>query len=181
VPRQLARRHWVKHCNRHGQPVNPGESPVCASEPILHCNKAMKRSSISKQFGEPRSAFVRSMYAALRRPTTYALMTTGILFLDFLTGQYHMFPILFVVPVACAAWFYSAHWAYGLAVVLPGGRFCVAAFVENPFPRQEVRRGECAPGREWSWKEALLYGRHGLHNVACCLCGTTFLRAACRS
>jgi hypothetical protein len=94
----------------------------------------MQPSSTSAQFGEPRSAFLRSLLASLRRPTTYVLMTAGILLLDFLTGRYLMFPILYVFPVACAAWFYSARWAYGLAVVLPVGRFCIAAFVEMPFP-----------------------------------------------
>lgn len=94
----------------------------------------MKPSSIAHPSEEPRSAILRSLDASLRRPTTYVLMTAGILLLDFLTGRYLMFPILFIVPVACAAWFYSVRWAYGLAVILPVGRFCIAAFVEIPFP-----------------------------------------------
>ncbi len=44
---------------------------------------------------------------ALGKPWSYVLMAAAILALDVLTGPFLMFPILFVVPVTLAAWFYS--------------------------------------------------------------------------
>ena len=61
-------------------------------------------------------------------------MGFGIHLLDLLTGNYLMFPILFVIPVSLCAWFCSAQWAWALAIVLPVGRFCIAAFWELPSP-----------------------------------------------
>ena len=68
------------------------------------------------------------------RPTTYVLLSLGILGLDLITGPYLLFPILFVIPVTLAAWFYSSRWGYWLAVLLPVGRFFIAEFIDYPSP-----------------------------------------------
>ena len=57
-----------------------------------------------------------------------------ILLLDLVTGPFLLFPILFIIPVALAAWFRSARLAYTLAFLLPLGRFFIAAFIDNPSP-----------------------------------------------
>ena len=67
-------------------------------------------------------------------PSTHVLMGVAILGLDYVTGPYLLFPILFVVPVTLAAWFYSARWGLGLAVILPLGRLIIAEFVDRPSP-----------------------------------------------
>lgn len=70
----------------------------------------------------------------LSRPWPYVLMSGAILTLDYATGPFIMFPILFVIPVTCAAWFYTARCAYALAVLLPVGRFIIANWFEPLFP-----------------------------------------------
>lgn len=70
----------------------------------------------------------------LSNPWSHALFSCGILGLDLLTGPFLMFPILFVVPVAASAWFYSPRFALLLSVLLPVGRWAIAAFVEHPSP-----------------------------------------------
>lgn len=70
----------------------------------------------------------------LAQPWIYAFMGAAILLLDLLTGQFLMFPILFVIPVTLSAWFCSPRCAYTLAIFLPVGRFFIAAFAENLFP-----------------------------------------------
>jgi len=45
-----------------------------------------------------------------------------------------MFPILFVIPVAFAAWFSSKRTAYLLAVLLPIGRLIIASIFETQTP-----------------------------------------------
>ncbi len=45
-----------------------------------------------------------------------------------------MFPILFVIPVTFAAWFYSKRAAYLMALLLPLGRFIIARFFDDPAP-----------------------------------------------
>lgn len=57
-----------------------------------------------------------------------------ILLADLLTGRFLLFPILFVVPVSLCGWFCSARLAYTLAILLPTGRFVIAAFVERSHP-----------------------------------------------
>jgi hypothetical protein len=57
-------------------------------------------------------------------------MSLGILFLDWVTGPYLMFPVLFVIPVALAAWYCSHRLTYALAVLLPLGLFLMDAFWE---------------------------------------------------
>ena len=63
---------------------------------------------------------------------TYVGTGVGILLLDYWTGPRLMFPILFVIPVALSAWFCSVRLSYALAVLLPIGRFFIAAFVDLP-------------------------------------------------
>jgi hypothetical protein len=76
----------------------------------------------------------RWILPVLGRPTTYVLFGAGILLLDYATGPYLMFPILFVLPVVCAGWFYSARWAHGLAWGLPVGRLLIAYGLDSPAP-----------------------------------------------
>ena len=61
-------------------------------------------------------------------------MGVVILLADLLTGRFLLFPILFVLPVSLCGWFCSARLAYALAILLPAGRFLIAAFVERPYP-----------------------------------------------
>lgn len=71
---------------------------------------------------------------ALSRAPTYLAIGVAILLLDFLTGPFLLFPILFVIPVALAAWFHSPRLAYALAILLPLGRLLIAVFVDVPAP-----------------------------------------------
>lgn len=71
---------------------------------------------------------------ALRHPATHLLCSAGILMLDLVTGPFLQFPILFVLPVAAAAWHVGSRLAYSLAVVLPVGRLAVAWLIDQPSP-----------------------------------------------
>lgn len=82
----------------------------------------------------PKSAFKSRMLAALARPWLHMLAGAGVLGIDFATGKYVMFPILFVVPVMLAAWFSAKRTAYALAALLPLGRFVIASSFEAPDP-----------------------------------------------
>ena len=82
----------------------------------------------------PKSAFKSRMLAALARPWLHMLAGAGVLGIDFATGKYVMFPILFVVPVMLAAWFSAKRTAYALAVVLPLGRLAIASLFDKPDP-----------------------------------------------
>ena len=68
------------------------------------------------------------------RIETHVLLSVAILFLDLVTGRYLQFPILFVVPVALAAWYGNYRLAYTLAILLPIGRLLIALFVDTPSP-----------------------------------------------
>lgn len=72
------------------------------------------------------------LHALLARGATHVATGLGILLLDYWTGPLLMFPILFTIPVVLSAWFCSARLAYALAVLLPVGRFLIAAFVDRP-------------------------------------------------
>lgn len=72
--------------------------------------------------------------ATLSSHWTYVLMGIAILLLDVMTGTFLMFPILFVIPVTLAAWYCGLRCAAALAVLLPLGRFFIAAFFEMPAP-----------------------------------------------
>jgi hypothetical protein len=50
---------------------------------------------------------------------SWILCAGVILTVDYFTGPYMRFPLLFVVPVSLAAWFEREPWAYFLAVTLP--------------------------------------------------------------
>ncbi len=67
---------------------------------------------------------------------TYLAIGLVILLLDLVTGPFLLFPILFVIPVALAAWFCSSRLAYAQALLLPLGRFFIAVYVDmsSPFP-----------------------------------------------
>ena len=71
---------------------------------------------------------------SLTRPSTYVGMSLAIILLDFVTGPFLLFPILFVLPVSLSAWFYSVRWAYALALLLPIGRLFIAEFIDTPSP-----------------------------------------------
>src|SRR5690242_2442439 len=70
----------------------------------------------------------------LQRPGAIAIMGVLVLLLDLLTGPYLAFPILFVIPVTLAAWYWTTRGAYLLAVLLPLGRLFIALFVDHPSP-----------------------------------------------
>lgn len=83
---------------------------------------------------EPSSAFNRFFLPTLQRPTTYIVMGVAILLLDWATGEFISFPILFVIPVILAAWFCGGRIAYTLSFLLPLGRFFIATFAEDLIP-----------------------------------------------
>ena len=83
---------------------------------------------------EPVGFLGRFVLSALSRSVTYVLLGAAILLFDLVTGRFLLFPILFVIPVALSAWFRSARLAYSLAVLLPLGRFFIAALLDNPAP-----------------------------------------------
>jgi hypothetical protein len=86
----------------------------------------------SKSTSDPgRLSFSGIVNSALERHVTHILVGGGIVLLDFWTGPLLMFPILFVIPVALSAWYCSARLAYGLAVLLPIGRFLTSVFIET--------------------------------------------------
>lgn len=70
----------------------------------------------------------------LAHPLTYVVIGVGVLVLDLLSGTFLRFPILFVVPVGLCAWFCTTRWAYGLAVLLPFGRFLIIELEEVAYP-----------------------------------------------
>lgn len=82
----------------------------------------------------PINAFKSRTLSVLARPWLHALAGAGVLGIDFATGKYVMFPILFVVPVMLAAWFSAKRTAYALAVVLPLGRLAIASLFDKPDP-----------------------------------------------
>jgi hypothetical protein len=65
---------------------------------------------------------------------SYFVVNLLILLLDLLTGKYLLFPVLFIIPVTLSAWYYSAKWAYFMAVVLPIGRSLIVEFAEQTHP-----------------------------------------------
>jgi hypothetical protein len=65
---------------------------------------------------------------------TYLVLGAAILLADLFSGPYLLFPILFVVPVALAAWYHSPILAYALALLLPLGRFAIALEVDHSGP-----------------------------------------------
>ena len=82
----------------------------------------------------PKSSFQQWLRTALSRPWPHVLAGAGVLLIDYATGKFIMFPILFVLPVMLAAWFSSKRTAYVLAVVLPLGRLVVASNFDAPDP-----------------------------------------------
>ena len=80
------------------------------------------------------SPLLRFLLSSLSRSSTYPVIGLAILLLDLVTGPFLLFPILFIIPVALAAWFCSARLAYTLALFLPLGRFVIAEFVDTPSP-----------------------------------------------
>jgi hypothetical protein len=86
--------------------------------------------------GSPLQTSVLPQWAirALKRRSTYLLMGLVILVVDFATGPFLLFPILFVIPVSLAAWYLSTRWACILAVLLPLGRLCISEFIDKPSP-----------------------------------------------
>ena len=79
-------------------------------------------------------ALARLALAALASPATHVATGAFVLSLDMLTGPFLMFPIFFVLPVSLAAWFCSRRSSMSLALLLPVGRACIAAFHEFPQP-----------------------------------------------
>jgi hypothetical protein len=61
---------------------------------------------------------------------TQLMLGMAILGLDLFTGRYLQFPILFVLPVALAAWYRNGRNAGIMAVLLPVGRLSIAIYEE---------------------------------------------------
>ena len=74
------------------------------------------------------------LLSALAQPWPHVLAGGGVLLIDYATGKFIMFPILFVIPVMLAAWFSAKRTAYALAVVLPLGRLAIASLFDKPDP-----------------------------------------------
>jgi hypothetical protein len=49
-------------------------------------------------------------------PVCWVVVAIGILFCDYLTQPFIKFPILFLIPIALAAWYSGRWWGIGLAV-----------------------------------------------------------------
>lgn len=71
---------------------------------------------------------------ARARPSIFIFMGLAILGLDFATGPFLQFPILFVLPVSLCAWYYRTDWAYAMALLLPAGRFLILDLIYRPHP-----------------------------------------------
>lgn len=66
----------------------------------------------------------------------HVALSVLLLLLDLVTGRFLQFPILFVLPVALAAWHQGPRLAWTLAILLPLGRLAIAAGVDftGPLP-----------------------------------------------
>lgn len=76
----------------------------------------------------------RAWQSILSRPATCVGLGVGILLLDFLGSQYLLVSMLYVLPVAFAAWFAMARTAYALAFLLPIGSLLIILFLEHTAP-----------------------------------------------
>ena len=83
---------------------------------------------------EPANAIQHRFLNILARPWPHVLAGIFVLLIDYATGKFIMFPILFVIPVMLAAWFSTQRVAYSLAVLLPLGRLAVASSFDTPDP-----------------------------------------------
>ncbi|MCX7887919.1 MAG: hypothetical protein N3B01_11785, partial [Verrucomicrobiae bacterium] len=99
-------------------PMNPSKNAAPTTTPQTPVQTTF--SSIRQQF--------------LSHPLLYVAMGASVLLLDLLTSDYLLFPILFVIPVSLSAWFCKPRCAYVLAVLLPIGRFFIAAYLEQTTP-----------------------------------------------
>lgn len=81
-----------------------------------------------------KKTMMQMLLPALSRPGTYVIVGGAILALDYSTGPVLAFPILFVIPVTLAAWFYNRRWAYGMAILLPAGSLGISTWVDQPGP-----------------------------------------------
>ena len=82
----------------------------------------------------PRSRLMSWILSVLSRPLIYVISGVVVFLLDYATGPFVMFPIVYVIPITFAAWFYSKRAAYILAILLPAGRFIIANQFEQPDP-----------------------------------------------
>jgi hypothetical protein len=76
----------------------------------------------------------RSTTRLLASPVVHLLTGGLVLVLDWATGPFLMFPILFVVPVVLAAWYCHPRWSRLLAWALPVGRAWIAGYGESIHP-----------------------------------------------
>jgi hypothetical protein len=74
--------------------------------------------------------------------TTWLVVTLGlsavILVLDYLSGPYIQFPILFVIPVVLAAWYHGLSLALSLSLALPVLRLAFLAGRDQIFAPHEL-------------------------------------------
>lgn len=65
-------------------------------------------------------------------PATWLVLAVVTLGLDFLTGPYVQFPILYALPVGLAAWYSGLRWGLLLAVSMPWARFAFVSLWNEP-------------------------------------------------
>lgn len=84
------------------------------------------------------SAWRRTWQSVLSKSATCVGLGAGILLLDFLTSQFLLLSILYILPVGFAAWFARARTAYALALLLPIGSLLIVLFLEHTAPPHYV-------------------------------------------
>lgn len=75
---------------------------------------------------------------SLRSLPVAALIALAVLAADYLTGPFIQFPILFIAPVALAAWFHGRHWGLAFAVLLPGAHMAISLTHRVPWSLLDV-------------------------------------------
>jgi ribosomal protein L37E len=81
------------------------------------------------------SEFSRLTYGLMSSPPRrwpWMLLAVGILLLDYISGPYLQFPILFIVPVVLATWGDSRRWGFAVAIGMPLVRLGFAAHWNSP-------------------------------------------------
>jgi hypothetical protein len=68
--------------------------------------------------GLPRSRALAA-WNGVRSLPAIALLAFAVLSVDYITGPFIQFPLLFIAPVALASWFHARRWGMALAVALP--------------------------------------------------------------
>lgn len=67
-------------------------------------------------------------------PSSYVVLSAGIVTLDWMTGPHIRFPVLLVLPLALSAWYIGAKLAYSLAILLSISRLFTLELRESVDP-----------------------------------------------